>query len=185
MVWDTTQSTLYTAVERHNSAAGSGIAQTYDDPGDRPPRDYDKPIAANNRGHLSEMGYDSAAADEHYSGQRTDFPSSRQTAYADKSHASEPLQRRHTAPKPEYHSASSAHIRATEPQCENGGSSAQCSCPRCAGCGRPVQKNNGGNPLEALFSDRDSLLLAALIFVLLQEKADMKLIAALAFVLLT
>lgn len=44
--------------------------------------------------------------------------------------------------------------------------------------------NIARNPLEKLFSDKDTLLLAALIIILLHENADMKLIAALAFVLL-
>ena len=38
--------------------------------------------------------------------------------------------------------------------------------------------------LQRLTSDRDSLLIIALIFLLWHEKADMKLIAALAFILL-
>lgn len=41
------------------------------------------------------------------------------------------------------------------------------------------------SPLGAIFSDKDALILCALIFLLWQEKADIKLIAALAFVLLT
>ncbi len=40
------------------------------------------------------------------------------------------------------------------------------------------------SPLDAIFYDRDMLLIAALIIILLHEKADIKLIAALAFVLI-
>ena len=39
-------------------------------------------------------------------------------------------------------------------------------------------------PIRALLSDRDALILIALILLLLHEKADIKLIGALAFVLL-
>ena len=40
------------------------------------------------------------------------------------------------------------------------------------------------DPLSALLGDRDALLIAAVIFLLMNEKADMKLILALVFVLL-
>lgn len=40
------------------------------------------------------------------------------------------------------------------------------------------------SPLDAIFSDRDMLLIAALIIILLHENADKRLIAALAFVLI-
>ena len=40
------------------------------------------------------------------------------------------------------------------------------------------------DPIRALLSDRDALILIALILLLLHEKADIKLIGALAFVLL-
>ncbi len=42
-----------------------------------------------------------------------------------------------------------------------------------------------GNILQRLTGDRDFLLIAALIILLLHEKADMKLILALAFIILT
>ena len=49
----------------------------------------------------------------------------------------------------------------------------------------PVRKpSQQGGILQKLTSDRDSLLIIALIILLLHEKADMKLIAALAFILL-
>ena len=40
------------------------------------------------------------------------------------------------------------------------------------------------DPLSALLGDRDALLIAAVIILLMNEKADMKLVLALAFVLL-
>jgi len=40
------------------------------------------------------------------------------------------------------------------------------------------------SPLETIFSDRDMLLIAALIIILMHENADKRLIAALAFVLI-
>ena len=43
---------------------------------------------------------------------------------------------------------------------------------------------NSGNLIQRITSDRDFMLIAALILLLWHEKADMKLIAALAFVLL-
>lgn len=46
---------------------------------------------------------------------------------------------------------------------------------------RPAPRQN---ELNGLLQDKDSLLLIALIFVLVQNKADIRLIAALAFVLL-
>jgi len=61
-------------------------------------------------------------------------------------------------------------------------SAQHCDCPSPAP--RQYQTGNGGF-LQRLTSDRDSLLIIALIVLLLHEKADMKLIAALAFILLT
>ncbi len=43
---------------------------------------------------------------------------------------------------------------------------------------------NSGNLFQRITSDRDFMLIAALILLLWHEKADMKLIAALAFILL-
>jgi|GEM_PF-6538241 len=42
---------------------------------------------------------------------------------------------------------------------------------------------SGTQPFSQLFHDRDTLLLAAVLLILLHEKADMKLILALAFVI--
>lgn len=41
-----------------------------------------------------------------------------------------------------------------------------------------------GNPLQALLGDKDMLLIAALIIILIHEKADMKLIIALGLILI-
>lgn len=41
------------------------------------------------------------------------------------------------------------------------------------------------SPLDSIFSDKDKLLIAGLIMILSRQNADMKLIMALAFVLLT
>ncbi len=56
----------------------------------------------------------------------------------------------------------------------------------------PLKRNNYNQPisrntavLPALFSDSDAILLTALIIILIHENADIKLILALAFVLLT
>ena len=61
-----------------------------------------------------------------------------------------------------------------QPQCDP---CPQPQCPKCV-C-TPPQKNS----LEALLNDKDFLLLAALMLLLLHEKADKKLILALAFVM--
>lgn len=50
---------------------------------------------------------------------------------------------------------------------------------------KPRESSAPGNLLQKLTSDRDCLLILALIVLLLHEKADMKLIAALAFIILT
>lgn len=46
----------------------------------------------------------------------------------------------------------------------------------------PTPERDKG-PLEMLFKDRDAMLLTALLLILMHEKADKKLILALAFVL--
>lgn len=82
------------------------------------------------------------------------------------------------------------HCRKPEPDC---GSSAESRKPEseCRGemGGRISQPPRGspqqGNILQRLTNDRDFLLIAALIILLLHEKADMKLILALAFIILT
>lgn len=63
------------------------------------------------------------------------------------------------------------------------------SFPKSAAAQTPANTNgtkpsqSASNPLSALLSDRDALIIAALILLLWHEKADIKLIAALAFVL--
>lgn len=54
------------------------------------------------------------------------------------------------------------------------------SCPK-----DPRNAPFPGNLIQKLTSDHDFMLIAALIVLLLHEKADMKLIAALAFIILT
>ena len=53
--------------------------------------------------------------------------------------------------------------------------------PHNGSCGA---HNSSGNLIQRITSDRDFMLIAALILLLWHEKADMKLIAALAFILL-
>ena len=48
-------------------------------------------------------------------------------------------------------------------------------------CSRSLPQHT--DPLSALLRDRDSLLIAAMLLILMHEKADKKLILALAFVL--
>lgn len=141
MVWDTTQSTLYTlsgAVERHNAdlegtpkakapAAESGLMPEKDCPPDE-------------------------------RGQSLDAPRP-------------PL--REPAP--------------VKPENEHGDDTARAALP-CGGCPRPCPRCKPvppKGPLESLLNDKDALLLAGLILLLWHQKADMKLIAALAFILLS
>ncbi len=57
------------------------------------------------------------------------------------------------------------------------------SFPNCPNC--PRRQNNMQNPLSRLLSDKDMLLIAGLIFLLMKQGADKKLILALTFVLLS
>lgn len=66
------------------------------------------------------------------------------------------------------------HFAETPPPCEE--------CNRCPRCAAPQSRPQ--NAPGQLFGDRDALLLIGLILILMNEKADSKLILALAFVLL-
>lgn len=57
------------------------------------------------------------------------------------------------------------------------------NCPSYPNC--PIGQSCSRNSLTQLFSDRDMLLIAGLIFLLIKQGADKKLILALAFVLLS
>lgn len=59
-------------------------------------------------------------------------------------------------------------------------SEAHTEYPNC-----PCRQNSMQNPLSRLLSDKDMLLIAGLIFLLIKQGADKKLILALAFVLLS
>lgn len=56
-------------------------------------------------------------------------------------------------------------------------------CP-CESCPKACPKNIPADPISRLLSDKDMLLIAGLIFVLMHENADKGLILALVFVLL-
>ena len=58
------------------------------------------------------------------------------------------------------------------------------SAPQCEQRVNAPRNTQPADPIRALLSDRDTLILIALILLLLHEKADIKLIGALAFVLL-
>ncbi|MBD5384488.1 MAG: hypothetical protein HDR72_05770 [Ruminococcaceae bacterium] len=55
---------------------------------------------------------------------------------------------------------------------------------RCENCPRNHAHNTQSDPISRIMSDRDMLLIAGLIFVLMRENADKTLILALAIVLL-
>lgn len=70
------------------------------------------------------------------------------------------------------------------PQHSSGGNAPR-TAPQNAGGNAPhTAPHPPADPFRALLSDRDALILIALILLLLHEKADIKLIGALAFVLL-
>ena len=70
------------------------------------------------------------------------------------------------------------------PQYSSGGNAPR-TAPQNAGGNAPHSAPHPpADPFRALLSDRDALILIALILLLLHEKADIKLIGALAFVLL-
>ena len=74
-------------------------------------------------------------------------------------------------------------VRQSAPQCEQRESVRQ-SAPQCEQRVNAPRNTQPADPIRALLSDRDALILIALILLLLHEKADIKLIGALAFVLL-
>lgn len=55
---------------------------------------------------------------------------------------------------------------------------------RCENCPKNRADNAPSDPISRILSDRDMLLIAGLIFILMRENADKKLILALAIVLL-
>ncbi|MGN0650786.1 MAG: hypothetical protein ACI4KM_10145 [Oscillospiraceae bacterium] len=66
--------------------------------------------------------------------------------------------------------------------------SEQPECPQCAHKPKitecPHKNDFRANPLQTLLADKDMLLIAALIIILIHEKADMKIIIALGLILL-
>lgn len=73
-----------------------------------------------------------------------------------------------------------------EPKCESAPEVGECRSEQPRKCYPPPgNTGNIGGFLQKLTGDSDSLLIIALIVLLWREKADMKLIAALAFILLT
>ena len=84
-------------------------------------------------------------------------------------------------PAPQYSSGGNAPRNAPQ----NAGGNAPHTAPQNAGGNAPhTAPQPPADPFRALLSDRDALILIALILLLLHEKADIKLIGALAFVLL-
>lgn len=83
-----------------------------------------------------------------------------------------------------------------QPQQENGaqplpksggGQQSDCSCEEAEKSAPEnrihTQKQQGASPLQGLMQDRDMLLILAVLLLLLHEKADSRLILALAFVI--
>lgn len=172
MVWDTTQSTLYTlsgAVERHNadlegSRDGENTDRAYEDFRELPD-------------NVAETVGSPAANDET---EPLSEPCGQSRAERPSPHG----------PSPEPIRAKTERITPCE-KCAEAPKEAECApppcanCPRlCPKCGKPLPERKP-SMLEALLSDKDTLLLTALILLLWHEKADMKLIGALAFIMLS
>ena len=87
-------------------------------------------------------------------------------------------------PEPQPECCSHAQCSCPEPEqkrCER----SQTDFPRRNAAPAPPPHSTPGSLLQKITGDRDFMLIAALIILLLHEKADMKLIAALAFIILT
>lgn len=178
MVWDTTQSTLYTlsgAVERHNADFEPGIdgentviaAEPFRELSegrseDNAPAEREAPTERDREELLSEL-YEELARSEPSPPPPPDPPAAPIRARTERI---APCESCAEAPKKAEH---------TPFPCED--------CPRrCPKCGKPLPARKPST-LEALLADKDTLLLAALILLLWHEKADIKLIGALAFIL--
>lgn len=190
MVWDTTQSTLYTlggAVERHNAGfetdfSGRGESADNEESIKAAPHaarfesnsEYQKPPCAREKHSEKSETDDTPLTKRCINPGQTDCPSP---------HTSQPK------PMSEPVRARTERVGTCE-KCEEAPKEERSApriceeCPlRCPKCGKPLPAQKASNPLEALFSDKDTLLLAALILLLWHEKADIKLIGALAFIL--
>lgn len=141
MVWNTSTSTLYRAVERHNNSEHAPNHERREPPayGELPPQ-REQP--------------------EHKPHEHGEALPKREKPHR------EPPKYRESPPRREQPRQEACH----EPRQDRGQPS------RCGAVRR--------DPVSELLKDRDSLLIAALILVLLHEKADNKLILALAYVLL-
>lgn len=94
--------------------------------------------------------------------------------------SAEPPQTECCAPPPKPFPEQECHSTGAKPCCDR-----EQEFRRKAPCGAPPPAPSPGNLLQKITGDRDFMLIAALILLLLHEKADMKLIAALAFIILT
>ena len=170
MVWDTTQSTLYTlsgAVERHNADfegdSSAGNAGGTSGNAFREPPDKAQETASSAERDKAEL------ISELYEQLQTERPSPHEPPH------SEPIRARPERIAPCEKCAEVPRETERPPICED--------CPRrCPKCGKPLPAHKPST-LEALLTDKDTLLLAALILLLWHEKADVKLIGALAFIL--
>lgn len=188
MVWETTQSTLYTlgsAVERHNAGFGTGSAER-GEPSDGTDSVKEPPAALPE--NETELREPRGAQPENIE-QAEETPPAEH--YIESEHTERPSPH---IPQPQ---TASGPVRAKTERvgsCEERGEAPkeECSVPRpcedcprrCPKCGKPLPAPKPSNPLDALLADKDTLLLAALILLLWHEKADMKLIGALVFILL-
>ncbi len=75
--------------------------------------------------------------------------------------------------------------RETKKRCESAENSVRCEKKiRCENCTKNRAYRKPSDPISKIMSDKDMLLIAGLIFILMKENADKSLILALAIVLL-
>ena len=187
MVWDTTQSTLYTlsgAVERHNADLEATETAAM-------PHNADSAAIEPNTDRTKADMPQTTPAERSTSLGRDFMPELSPELYgqpAHKEHHSPHVPPSEPPPAPIR--ARTERIEAPCEKCTEAPKKPECApdscenCPhRCPKCGKPLPATQSSNPLEALLSDKDTLLLAGLILLLWHEKADIKLIGALAFIL--
>ncbi len=197
MVWNMNSSTLYKAVERHNK--GESISEII--PRENEPTAQQKPC------RKPQVNAHRKPAPQNFSGQSMSQNAMAHSSPNGNSQLKNPMpcNAPNDKPKPCAESLSKPPRSCGTPnpsplpkpcvtnrkrgKCENksvNDGNAQQKCRElsptpntCNVCNQPQ------NPISSLLNDKDSLLIAALILILVHEKADSMLILALAFVLLT
>lgn len=159
MVWNTTQSSLYNAPQRRSYPNGAGN------------RPAPRSAAVNEQGAQHNVNPNRQVAPRNFSPNEQPAPSNVNPHEQPAPNNPHPnVQPAPELPPKEQSEPCAAPPRREEPPREGDSPQRRNAAPR--------------GFLSALTGDSDALLLCALIFLLLHEKADMKLVLALAFVLL-